>query len=254
MARPYLPTTLPMEFVEDFGPDSEEEESTTKCCQYPRSRLKHKRDRPRDSSTIIEFVQISKEGQQQSKSNTVSAVSSPLLSRKHPENVKNNRKVVSGYEASNGGQSRATPSSPAPLPRDPHGVSPRTRTIVYHEDLGATYVGIPQPPHVVTRRRESVAHPLIPRDESILSLCEFERKYEQERGLYQSNGSMSLSSHSLLSPPSEDISLSTMNSSGFKFKTQLLSRYSIELEEENRMLKQLIRDVLNSYLYTSCFS
>ena len=250
MARPYLPTTLPMEFVEDFGGESEEEESTTKCCQYPRSRFKHKRDRPRDSSTIIEFVQISKEGH----SNTVSAVSSPLLSRKHPENVKNNRKVVSGYEASSRGQSRATPSSPAPLPRDPGGVSPMTRTIVYHEDLGATYVAIPQPPHVVTRRRESVAHPLIPRDESILSLCEFERKYEQERGLYQSHGSMSLSSHSLLTPPSDDISLSTMNSSGFKFKTQLLSRYSIELEEENRMLKQLIRNVLNFSLYNSYYS
>ena len=228
-----------MEFAEDFGEDSEEE-STPKCCPYPRSRLKQKRDRPRDSSTIIEFVQLSKEGQS---SHTVSAVSSPLLSRKHPENVKNNTKAVSGYEASS--RSGQPQSSPAPLPRDRGGVKPRTRTIVYHEDLGATYVGIPQPLHVVTRRRESVVHPLLPRDESILSLGEFERKYEQERGLYQSNGSMSLSSHSLLSPPSEDISLSTMNSSGYKFKTQLLSRYSIELEEENRMLKQLIRYVLN---------
>ena len=251
MAKPYLPATLPMEFVDDFGGDSEEE-STTKCCQYPRSRLKQKRERPRDSSTIIEFVQISKEGQQASSANTVSAVSSPLLSRKHPENVKNNRKVLSGYEA-NSGQSRAAPSSPAPLPRDPAGVTPRTRTIVYHENLGATYVGIPQPPHVVTRRRESVVHPLIPRDESIMSLGEFERKYEQERGLYQSHdGSISLSSLStrsrLTPPPSEDLSLSTMNSSGFKFKTQLLSRYSIELEEENRMLKQLIRYVLNVLL------
>ena len=244
MAKPYLPATLPMEFVEDFGEDSEEE-STTKCCQYPRSRLKQKRDRPRDSSTIIEFVQISKEGQP---SHTVSAVSSPLLSRKHPENVKNNAKAASGQP-----HSGATPSSYAPLPRDRDGVTPRTRTIVYHEDLGATYVGIPQPPHVVTRRRESVAHPLLPRDESILSLGEFEMKYEQERGLYQSNGSMSLSSHSLLSPPSEDISLSTMNSSGYKFKTHLLSRYSIELEEENRMLKQLIRDVLNFACTSSCF-
>ena len=231
MTKPYLPATLPMEFVDDFGGDSEEE-TPTKCCQYPRSRLKHKH-RVRDNSTIIEFVQIPKEGQRTS--NNVSAVSSPFLSRKHPENVRNNKKDVSGYDVS------LSPSSPAPLPRHGNGVTPRTQTIVYHEDLGATYVGIPQPSHVVTRRRESLAHPLLPLEESILSLSEFERKYEQERGMYQSSGS--LSSHSLLFLPSEDLSLSTstLNSSRFKFKTQLLSRYSIELEQENRMLKQLIR-------------
>ena len=157
--KPYVPVSVPMEFVNDFGGSSEEEEAgTTQCCQYPRARL---RRRPRAQSTIIEYVPVQLPPQQ-----PAPGLASPRVQRKYPENVRNNRKVQDntlyevivsnvrrpGAGCSSSSDRGAPPSATPSVPRSP--VAGRTRAIVYHEDLGATYTYVPQPAHVVTRRRK----------------------------------------------------------------------------------------------------
>ena len=86
---------------------------------------------------------------------------------------------------------------------------------------------------------------MIPRDESIISMGEFERKLE---GNYEFpiDGPLASPTPGPALAPSE--SMSTLNSTGggYKYKTHLLSRYSSQLEEENRILKELLRNALKS--------
>ena len=94
-------------------------------------------------------------------------------------------------------------------------------TVLYHHNLGAQYVGIRQPHNVVTTQNALLS---VKRKDSAMSTEDY------------SSSSLSLSSTT--SMPS--VSTSTV-SAGFKYKTHLLSRYSSELEAENRLLKQIIR-------------
>ena len=111
--------------------------------------------------------------------------------------------------------------------------------------MGASYLGITHPSTNSVNRRNNTSNQYI-RDDSIISIGDLERKYEQNGSLSSicdslkgRNGSLTSSHNSF---PSVDVSLSTINSGTFKFKTQLLSRYSSQLEEENKVLKELLRN------------
>ena len=259
MARSYIPATVPMEFVSDFKTSSPESEDdgVTQCCQYPRAgRQRHQQQR--DNSTIIEFVHVPTEGCGHGQRDTVA---SPEMFRKHPENVKNNKNprnsntsdevtVSPVHEANNFYQMKSNhilPSSTTPLPNNythsfTQSRSQNTQIFLYDPDnLGDYYVENAQPSNVVARRHQETLFKS--RDDSI----DFELDYNVNHSSLSNNDSLprrngSLSSHSPISMQSEETSLSTMNSTGFKYKTQLLSRYSSQLEEENRILKELLRN------------
>ena len=160
-----------------------------------------RRDKNKDNSTIIEFVHIPVEKNEHLIRNTGRIPAS--------EGRKRSRKCssYSYYDQMTITESRQQP------------------TVLYHHHLGAQHVGIQQPHNVVT-----IQNPLlsVKRKDSAMSTGS---DYPDSSSL---NGSMS----STTSIPS--VSTSTL-SMGFKYKTHLLSRYSSELEEENRLLKQIIR-------------
>ena len=263
MARSYIPATVPMEFVNDFKTSSSESEDdgVTQCCQYPRpGRHRQRHQQQRDNSTIIEFVHVPTEGYGGGHGHC-DIVASPELFRKNPENVKNNKNprnnntsyevTVSPEHADNNfyqmKSNHIPASSTTPSPYDySHSFiqsrSQNTQTFLYHDDdLGENLADIAQPSNVVTRCHQDTFYSN--RGDSI----DFELDYNLNHCSSSNNNSLqrrngSLSSHSPMSMPSEETSLSTINSSGFKYKTQLLSRYSSQLEEENRMLKELLRN------------
>ena len=184
-----------MEFTGDFktpSSTSEGDEGLVQCCQYPTWRNKNK-----DNSTIIEFVHIPVEKKENLIRNSGRIPASEGRKRSRNDNYYDQMTIT---------ESRQQP------------------TVLYHDHLGAQYVGIQQPHNVVTTQ-----NPLLPvkrKDSAMSTDC----------------SSSSLSMASTTSMPS--VSTSTL-SAGFKYKTHLLSRYSSELEAENRLLKQIIRKPWN---------
>ena len=177
----YLPKTVPKEFARDFKRDfssvPEEEEGVVQCCQYPSRREE-------DRSTIIEFVHIPLDKQENLIKNN-KRKSSQRISR----NVQINRRDRNASYQTNYIQSVQQP------------------TKLYHQDLGAQYVGIAQPANVVR------THQVSPTGSGGIGDCS----------------------------SSSETSISTTNSVGFKYKTHLYNRYSSQIEEENRVLDQLLR-------------
>ena len=116
-----LPKTVPTEFASDFKRFSfsltEEDEGLVQCCQYP-SRRENKKDR----STIIEFVHI------------------PL--DKQENLIKNDKRRRSQGISRNGQLNRIDRNtSPSQSRQQP--------TRLYHQELGTQYIGISQPSNVV---------------------------------------------------------------------------------------------------------
>ena len=196
MSNMFLPKTIPTDFTGDFKTPSstgEGDEGLVQCCQYP-----SRRDRNKDNSTIIEFEYIPVEKKEHFLGNSDRIPGS--------EGRKRSGRNCNYYDQMTMTESRQHP------------------TVVYHHQLGAQYVGIHQPPNVVTTQNALLA---VKRKDSAMSTgSDYPAEY--------SSSSMS----STASIPS--VSTSTL-SLGFKYKTHLLSRYSSELEEENRLLKQIIR-------------
>ena len=242
MARHYIPATVPMEFVKDLKTsEDDEDDGVTQCCQYPMAARHRRQQQFRDNSTIIEFVHVPTEGYGHS-----DTVASQEMFRKHPENVKNNKGprnsntsyevTVSPLNADNVFYQRKSNHMP-PLSssynNNHSNIQPRNHDpkpfLYHHHDPDVNF--LPQPSKA---------------DESLFNISN-DLDFDLNHSSSSNNDSLprrncSLSSHSPISMPSEEISLSTINSTGFKYKTQLLSRYSSQLEEENRMLKELLRN------------
>ena len=198
MANLFLPKTIPTDFASDFKPQTsnnvEGDDSLVQCCQYP-----SRGDKNKDNSTIIEFVHIPVEKKEHLIRNTGRGPGSEGRKRSGNYNYYDQMPIT---------ESRQQP------------------TILYHQHLGAQYVGIHQPHNVVTTQNALLSPKR--KDSAMSTSSDYPPDFS----------SSSLSISSTTSIPS--MSTSTV-SVGFKYKTHLLSRYSTELEEENRLLKKIIR-------------
>ena len=197
----FLPKTIPTDFAGDFKTPSSTSEGDEGLVQC--CQYPSQRDKNKDNSTIIEFVHI------------------PVEKKEHL--IRNSGRIPTSEGRRRSGkcndydQMRIRESRQQP-------------TVLYHHHLGAQYVGIHQPHNVVTTQNSLLS---VKRKDSAMSTGS---DYPGDYSSSSLNGSMS----STTSLPSVSRSTSAM-SVGFKYKTHLLSRYSSELEEENRLLKQIIR-------------
>ena len=207
----------------------DDEEATSQCCSVPKAR---RRKHFQDNSTIIEFVPVPME------SAPPTPVLSPVMQRKNVNNVENN---VETRLSSTQSLYNATFSHQQPRY---HPLVPDTRGQVipmFLDNIGPSYVDIPQPSNVIIQRNSTIF------SDSVLSISDSVPKYdERNSSSVSTNDSLllhprsgSLSSHSHVSLLTD--SATTMNSSGYKFKSHLLVRYSAEVEEENRVLRQMLR-------------
>ena len=197
MANLFLPKTIPTDFASDFKPptsNGDGDDGLVQCCQYP-----SRRDKNKDNSTIIEFVHIPVERKEHLIRNTGRIPASEGRKRSGNYNYYDQMQIT---------ESRQQP------------------TVLYHQHLGAQYVGIHQPHNVVTTQNTLLSTKR--KDSAMSTSSDYPADFS----------SSSLSISSTTSVPS--VSTSTL-SVGFKYKTHLLSRYSTELEEENRLLKKIIR-------------
>ena len=194
---------LPKTIPTDFAGDFKTLSSRSECDEglVQCCQYPSRRDKNKDNSTIIEFVHIPVEKKEDLIRNT----------GRIPESEGRKRSGKCSYYD----QMTITESRQQP-------------TVLYHHHLGAQYVGIHQPHNVVTTQNALLS---VKRKDSAMSTGS---DYPGDYSSSSLNGSMS----STTSIPS--VSTSTL-SMGFKYKTHLLSRYSSELEEENRLLKQIIR-------------
>ena len=208
-----------------MGYDSDGEETITQCCQVPRARRKQLRDH----STIIEFVPVPVENINET------PPSSPVLPRKYQDPVKDISWTSPAKQYYN-------PSSFYPDHGQlfPSSLLCNNGQIVpmYHENYGASYIDIPQPSNVVIQRNSNFM--MLQESTFRESQQKFDDRSTNNDSLLHYRNASSLSSHSQSSHPSD--SISTMNS-GYKFKNHLWIRYSTELEEENRMLKEMLRKI-----------